>query len=155
MTARRAAVGDAAEIVRLRAVMTAALFGRSQEGPWDAVTLARLERWLGDPDAPTAVFVVDAPDGASLAATAIGTIDERLPHARNPSGVTGYVYGVSTDPRWRRRGFSRAAMRALLGWYADRGVHRIDLHASPSGESLYRELGFTDASGAALTLRAH
>lgn len=148
---RRAGPGDEAEVARLRELMTSALFGPGGEGPWTAETLARLTRWLADPDATTAVFVVDAPDGVGLAACVIGTYNERLPSARNPSGTSGYVYGVSTDPRWQRRGYSRAAMTALLEWYDSRGVVRIDLHASEFGEGLYRKLGFAEARGAALT----
>lgn len=151
--ARRAVPGDEYQIARLRGLMSSALFGPQQEGPWTDQTIARLARWLGDPDgADTAVFVVDAPGGEELAASAIGTIDQRLPSPRNPSGTIGYVYGVSTDPRWQRRGYSRAAMTALLDWYGRRGVTRIDLHASEFGEGLYRELGFTDGRGVALSL---
>jgi GNAT superfamily N-acetyltransferase len=150
---RRAVPGDEPEILRLRDLMAAALFRPYEAGPWMDEARARLARWLADPDAPTAAFVVDAPDGQGLAATVIGTIDERLPSPRNPSGVVGYVYGVSTDPRWQRRGFSRAAMTALLDWYEQRGVARIELHASEYGEGLYRQLGFTEPHGVPLTLR--
>ena len=151
--ARRAGPGDEAEVARLRGLMSATLFGPDGEGPWTAETLARLTRWLADPDATTAVFVVDAPDGRGLAACVIGTFEERLPSPRNPTGTAGYVYGVSTEPRWQRRGYSRAAMTALLEWFDLRGVVRVDLHASEYGERLYRELGFTEVRGAALTLR--
>ena len=61
----------------------------------------------------------------------------------NPTGLRGYVYNVATDPAYRRRGFSRACMTALLGWYAERGVGVVDLRASPEGEPLYTGLGFT------------
>ncbi|MEY9963829.1 GNAT superfamily N-acetyltransferase [Streptacidiphilus sp. MAP12-16] len=150
---RRGVPGDEAEIARLREVMVTTLFGPYEDGPWTAETLLRLNRWLSDPDATTAAFVVDAPDGSGLAASVIGVITERLPSPHNPSGRAGYVYGVCTDPRWRRRGFSRAAMRALLDWFDDREVPRVDLHASEYGEALYRELGFTDCHGTALALR--
>ena len=120
--------------------------------PGDEDEIARLRRWLADPDADTAAFVVDAPDGVGLAASVIGVIVERLPGQYNRSGLFGYVYGVSTEQRWRRRGYSRLAMQALLDWYAERGVTRIDLHASEFGEGLYRELGFVDCNGAALAL---
>ncbi|QMU69537.1 GNAT family N-acetyltransferase [Streptacidiphilus sp. P02-A3a] len=148
---RRAGPGDEAEVVRLRELMSSTLFGPGAEGPWTGEAMARLARWLADPDAATAVFVVDAPDGAGLAASVIGTYSERLPSARNPAGLSGYVYGVSTDPRWQRRGFSRAAMTALLDWFDRCGVVRIDLHASEFGEGLYRKLGFAETRGAALS----
>ena len=149
---RRAVPGDEDEISRLRDLMASTLFGPVEEGPWTVETRARLRRWFADPDADTAAFVVDAPDGAGLAASVIGVIFERLPGKSNRSGLCGYVYGVSTDERWRRRGYSRRAMQALLDWYAERGVTRIDLHASEFGEGLYRDLGFVDCNGAALVL---
>jgi GNAT superfamily N-acetyltransferase len=151
--ARRAGPGDAAEVARLRQLMVSALFGPEEEGPWTAETLARLARWFADPDARTAAFVVDAPDGQGLAASVIGTFADQLPGSRNPSGLVGYVYGVSTDPRWQRLGCSRVAMTALLEWFEQHDVARIDLHASEFGERLYRQLGFSDAYGKALAWR--
>jgi hypothetical protein len=40
---------------------------------------------------------------------------------------------------------------ATLDWLRDRGVPRVDLHASEEGESLYRDLGFHEPRGVALT----
>jgi GNAT superfamily N-acetyltransferase len=115
-----------------------------------AVKKARAWLEAGD-EAGTVCFVIDAPDGDGLAASAIGAVDERLPSERNPSGVSGYVYGVCTDERYRRRGYSRLVMRALLDWYIAQGIPRVELHASEYGDALYRELGFTEPFGAALT----
>jgi hypothetical protein len=42
-------------------------------------------------------------------------------------------------------------LQALLDWYADQGIPRIELHASEFGEALYRELGFAETKGVALT----
>jgi len=142
--ARRAQPGEEAEVARLRGLMSATLFGPQEDGPWFA-----------DPDAHTVAFVIDAPDGQGLAASAIGTFFERLPGPRSPNGTVGYVYGVSTDPRWQRRGYSRAAMTALLEWFDQHGVSRIELHASEFGEELYRQLGFTDSVAKALVRHRH
>ena len=57
-------------------------------------------------------------------------------------GVTGHIFNVATDPPYRRRGYSRTCMVALLEWYQRRGVPRVELNASPDGERLYQELGF-------------
>lgn len=151
--ARRALPDDAAEVARLREVMGAELFGGDEPGPWQDETVRRLRHWFGDPDAGTAAFVVDAPEGGFVAASAVGVIIVRLPNSNNPSGLTGYVYGVCTDPRSRRRGYSRTVMRALLAWFAERDVTRVELHASEFGEGLYRELGFVDCHGTALSLK--
>ncbi|SCF02795.1 Ribosomal protein S18 acetylase RimI [Micromonospora purpureochromogenes] len=151
---RRAGPGDAAEIVRLRGVMLASMDGAEPPpGPWQPAAREVLRERLADPVDLMAVFVVDAPDRPGvLAACATGTIERRLGGPGNPSGLTGYVFNVVTDPGYRRRGYSRACMTGLLDWYRDRGVLKIDLRASVAGEALYRSLGFRDTPGPTLRL---
>lgn len=150
---RRAVPGDEHEVIRLRNEMRKAVWPDSVvDDGYDELATSVVLGWLRQgPEARTAAFVVDAPDGSGgLAASVIGAVDERLPSARNPSGRSGYVYGVSTDPRFRRQGYSRLAMTALLDWYEELGITRIELHASEFGEGLYRELGFTEPGGVAM-----
>ncbi|MFL6110061.1 MAG: GNAT family N-acetyltransferase [Catenulispora sp.] len=153
--ARRAVPGDEEEIVRLRHQMLFAVFGTPPPPADEPTRLAAVKKtrsWLEAGDgAGTVCFVIDAPDGEGLAASAIGAVDERLPSHRNPSGLSGYVYGVCTDERYRRRGYSRIVMRALLDWYIAQGIPRVELHASEYAEPLYRELGFAEPNGLALT----
>ena len=153
--ARRAVPGDEQEIQRLRHQMAFAVFGVEPppaDEPNHVAAVKKVRQWLeGGDEAGTACFVIDAPDGDGLAASAIGAIDERLPSERNPSGRSGYIYGVCTEERYRRRGYSRLVLQALIDWYASQGVPRIELHASEYGEALYRELGFDDPKGLALT----
>ena len=85
---------------------------------------------------------MDRPDGPGLAACVVGAVDQRQPGPRDTSGLRGYVYNVATDVAYRRRGFSRACMTALLDWYARRGITAVDLRASADGEPLYASLGF-------------
>ena len=157
MRVRRAVPGDEGEIIRLRHQMALAVFGTApppEDDPNHVAALKKTRTWLEGGDAAgTACFVIDAPDAdvPGLAASAIGAIDERLPSDRNPSGRSGYVYGVCTDGRYRRRGYSRLVMQALIDWYTAQGVPRIELHASEHGEALYRELGFVESKGLALT----
>lgn len=154
-TARRAVPGDEEEILRLRHQMARDVFGVEPPPADEASHVAALKlvrTWLEVGDgAGTVFFVVDALEGEGLAASAIGAVDQRLPNARNPSGLCGYVYGVCTDDRYRRRGYSRLVMRALLDWYDSQGIPRVELHASEYGDALYRQLGFTEPAGVALT----
>lgn len=142
--ARRATGEDAAEVIRLRGLMLASIAGTEPPpGPWRDTAREALRERLGDPDGSMAAFVVDAPDApGTLAACAVGTIEWRLGGPANPSGRVGYVFNVCTDPRHRRRGYSRACLTALLGWYHDRGVRTVDLRTSASAQPLYRSLGF-------------
>ncbi|MEV5822737.1 GNAT family N-acetyltransferase [Micromonospora haikouensis] len=154
VTVRRAAVEDAAEIVRLRAVMLGSMDGSEPApGPWQEATRATLRERLAEPQGTLGVFVVNAPDRpGELAAVAVGTIERRLGGPANPSGLTGYVFNVVTDPAYRRRGYSRACLEALLDWYRKHGVGKVDLRASAEGEPLYRSLGFVPTPGPTLRL---
>ena len=151
---RRAIVDDARELVRLRGVMLAAVNGVEPEpGQWQVAAVETLCQRLADPDGSLAAFVVDQPDGpGGLAACAVGVIECRLPSPDNPRGEVGYVFNVATDAAYRRRGYSRACMEALLGWYQRRAVRKIDLGASAEGEPLYRALGFVPRSSPAMRL---
>lgn len=141
---RRADVEDAAELMRLRTVMLEAMPGSEvTAGPWVAAGITILRERLADPSDLLAAFVVDRPDQPGLAACVVGAIDQRLPGPKDPTGQRGYVFSVATDPAYRRRGYSRACMTALLAWYAQRGIGAVDLRASPDGEPLYTDLGFT------------
>lgn len=155
--ARRARPADAEELMRLRAVMIAGMAGAEPApGPWQRTGADVLRQQLRDPAAAPAAFVVDDPaQPGRLAACALGAIDQRLPGPGNPTGKVGYVYNVATDPRHRRRGYSRACLRALLTWYDEQGVNTVDLRASADGEPLYAELGFVRARQPGMRLIRH
>lgn len=127
-----------------------------EPGPWQAIAKQTLRKRLAEPPAAAslAAFVVDRPDQPGrLAACAIGVIEQRLGSPDNPSGDYGYIFNVATDPHYRRRGFSRTCMEALLEWYRQRGVHKIDLRATEAGEPLYRSLGFAHSAYPLMRLR--
>jgi RimJ/RimL family protein N-acetyltransferase len=134
-----AVVEDAEELVRLRHVMLSS-FDHVPAGPWEDTAVETLQERLPEEDPTLVAFVIDRPGG--LAACAVGTVEYRLGGPKNPSGEVGYVFNVSTDPDYRRRGYARACMEALIQWYAERGITKIDLKASPDGEPLYSSLGF-------------
>ncbi|MGH8982170.1 MAG: GNAT family N-acetyltransferase, partial [Acidimicrobiales bacterium] len=91
--------------------------------------------------------VVDAPEPGGLAASCLAELAWRIPSPTRPAAPQAYVSSVSTDPRWRRRGFARAALALLLAELGDRGVRRVELHATPDGTALYESLGFVPRTG--------
>ncbi|MEV0399841.1 GNAT family N-acetyltransferase [Actinoallomurus sp. NPDC050550] len=142
---RAAVVSDIPELIRLRALLFGDLGATGWEAPppgedWLRACADALREQLTDDSVK--ILVIDGDTG--LAACGIGAIDRRLPGPYNLSGLIGHVYGVVTDPAYRRRGHSRAIMEGLLGWFTDREVRRVNLNASPDGEPLYRSLGFTE-----------
>ncbi|WP_433605678.1 GNAT family N-acetyltransferase [Dactylosporangium sp. CA-139114] len=86
------------------------------------------------------------------AACAVGIFEERLGSPANPSGLTGYVFSVATDPAHRRRGHATACRKALLAWFAANGVHRVNLRASEDGLPLYEKLGFELQPGPSMAI---
>ncbi|NSC20392.1 GNAT family N-acetyltransferase [Streptomyces albus subsp. chlorinus] len=149
VTPRAATADDAEELVRLRRLMFASMNGKDEPGPWerDAVRMAR--RQLAQPEPPLLAFVVDG-DAAGrpphLAACAVGRIEERLPAPGHPTGRFGFVFNVCTGERYRGRGYARATTHALLAAFARGGVTRVDLHATPEAEAMYRSFGFAPHS---------
>jgi ribosomal protein S18 acetylase RimI-like enzyme len=144
---RQAVADDIPELVRLRALLFETL-GESSDGWQDALAQVLKDELTGD---TMRILVVDGDGG--LAACGVGIIERRLPGPRLPNGRLGQVINVVTDPAHRRRGHSRAIMNELLGWFAEREVARVDLHASVDGEPLYRALGFVDHPEPALYWR--
>jgi GNAT superfamily N-acetyltransferase len=142
---RQAVEYDLVELLRLRAL----LFDDPGDGWLDSLAVVLKEQLTAD---DVRVLVVDGGEDR-LAAWAIGTIEQRLPGPRLHNGRVGQVIGAVTDPAHRRSGHRRALTEALLDWFRDRGVARVELDAGAEGEPLYRELGFTDRADLALSRR--
>jgi GNAT superfamily N-acetyltransferase len=151
---REATPDDAAELVRLRGVILTSVAGEEPApGAWRETTVRTLHSRLAEPDGSLVAFVVDSPhQPGTLAACVIGVIEDQLGSPDNPTGETGYVFSVATDPDHRRRGYSRACMQRLLAWYRWRGITKVDLRASTEGEPLYRSLGFVRTRHPAMQL---
>lgn len=150
---RRAAEADAGELLRLRRVMLEAVTGKDVPGPWQETAWATLRQRLAERDDSFAAYVVANPDRpGGLVACVVGVIESRLGGPNNPTGDVGYVFNVATDPDYRRRGYSRACMEALIDWYRRRGVTSVDLRASAEGEPLYRALGFVPSTAPTMRL---
>ena len=151
---RRAGPADADGLMELRGVMLGGIGGGPPvSGDWQRAGAAMLRERLVREERRLAAFVVERDGEPGLAACVVGQVDQRLPGPGDPTGLRGYVYNVATDPAYRRRGFSRACMTALLEWFDGLGVTVVDLRASASGEPLYASLGFTRTPDPAMRLR--
>lgn len=152
---RRASAADASELVRLRKVMLTAFSGdEPADGEWQRIASDTLQRRLSESDATLVAFVVERPDQPGvLAACAIGVVEHRLGGPDNPTGEVGYIFNVATDSDQRRQGYSRCCTTALLNWYRQRGIRKVDLRASSEGEPLYESLGFAHTSEPAMRIR--
>ncbi|HWL35461.1 MAG TPA: GNAT family N-acetyltransferase [Frankiaceae bacterium] len=140
MPLRRATPDDAPDLVRLRRVMYDAMDVDHSSPEWAASCEAVLRERLASGE--MAAYVVE--DGGRLVAGGVGMVEQRLPGPRNPSGLHGYVQSMATDPSARRCGHAREVFGALLAWFEEKGVTRIDLHATQYGAPLYRSYGFSE-----------
>ena len=152
--ARLATTADTDELVRLRGVILSAIHGGEDvSGPWEENAARLLREWLGAADSGFAAFVVERPDEPGrLASCAAVVIHRFLSGPANPAGKVAYVYNVVTDAAYRRRGYSRACMEAIVDWCRGQGIPSVDLHASTEAEPLYRSMGFVQQDEPAMHL---
>ncbi|MFJ7419612.1 GNAT family N-acetyltransferase [Streptomyces uncialis] len=147
VTVRRAVVADAGELARLRHLsLTCPAVPWTEpravpDGPWTTECREAIAALLRDQDR-TAAFVVDAGPGR-LAACAMGLLLPRLPGPDSAKPFNGDISTVATDPEFRRLGYARATMTALMDWMAVSGCKGVSLSSSPEGEPLYTSFGFT------------
>ena len=113
---------------------------------WQDAASARLTEGLGG--GHLVVAVVDAPDPVGgLAASGIAAIVEQLPGPTNPTGLEARISSMSTNTGHRRQGMASAVLDRLLAELDDRGIERIELHATPEGRPLYESRGFGPRPG--------
>ncbi len=148
-TLRRAGPADAADLTRLRATMHRAM----EDVPtpeWEARCRSDFRRRLGA--STFAAYVVEE-EGAVVSAGA-GWLEEHLPSPYQLDGRRGHIASMSTEPGARRQGHGRLVVGALMGWFGQLGVARVDLRATPDGQPLYEEFGFRVLGGATMAWTA-
>lgn len=149
-TVRRATPDDAPALVVLRAAMVESVNGTPPEdNGWRESCEAQLRERLAADDMCIA-YVVDGPGGVPVSC-GMGWVQWVPPAPSNVSGRMGFVASMSTLPQSRGRGAARAIFAALMAWFEQQGVTRVDLHASDMGEALYREYGFSEPRSKAMT----
>lgn len=97
-------------------------------------------------------FVIDRPV-TGVVAVAVGRLHETLPSPRRRGTTAGYVDWVATAAHFRRQGFARAVVAALVTWFETNGAGIVELHASPAAEGLYRDMGFEGGGPVSLSRR--
>lgn len=148
---RRALVEDAADLTRLRALMMTAMGNDPAVPGWAQACEQALRRRLAEPDRFTA-WVVEA-DGRPVS-SGVGWLEEHLPSPGAFDGRRGHVASMSTEPAHRRQGHGRQVLTALMGWFGELGVPRVDLRATSDGQPLYESVGFRALGGATMAWTA-
>lgn len=78
-----------------------------------------------------------------LVATGSLCLFNRIPYAENLTGLEGYILNIYTSPEYRKRGYAKQILDAILAYSKGAGIKRLWLNASEDGESVYAKLGFT------------
>lgn len=82
-----------------------------------------------------------------IVSTAGACIMKRPPSFTNPTGEFVYITNVYTVNEYRRQGIATKLVELVLEDAKSRGYSFAQLHASEDGKSVYKKLGFHDASG--------
>lgn len=142
---RRARVTDIPELLRLRGVMFHDMHFDIASTEWIDSTSTSFKRHL--PLATIIGAVMDRVPEPGLCASGLLQIQEGLGSPRFPKGAVGHISSVTVDPEWRRQGIGESLLRFLIDEARTLGLERIELHATPDGEGIYRKLGFHDCQG--------
>ncbi|HVF21131.1 MAG TPA: GNAT family N-acetyltransferase [Mycobacteriales bacterium] len=152
MTLRRATPADAAELTDLRAAMYVAWGDDPSGQEWRDSATAMFERRLRDEPESFVAYVVEDGSGR-IVASGVGWVTEHLPNPHNLTGLRGHIASMSTLEAVRGQGHGRAVIDALLAWFDQRDILRVDLVATPMGEPLYRSVGFAEHGNATALVR--
>jgi ribosomal protein S18 acetylase RimI-like enzyme len=145
-TLRRATPADAEELTRLRGLMHLAMGAESLPEEWRTACERAFARRLSEPD--FVAFVVEH-DGR-LVSCGTGWLEEHLPSPGQYDGRRGHIASMSTEVEHRRRGYARQVFAALMEWFAEQAVPRVDLRATEDGRGLYESFGFRVLGGATM-----
>ncbi|HLN73545.1 MAG TPA: GNAT family N-acetyltransferase [Prolixibacteraceae bacterium] len=61
-----------------------------------------------------------------------------------PDGKTGYILNMFTIKEYRKNGIGSMLFQRLIDDAKCLGLDKIELHATPDGEPIYRKFGFTE-----------
>ena len=149
-TLRRATPADAEDLTRLRGLMHLAMGAASLPDVWRTSCEAAFRRRLAEPD--FVAFLVE--DGGRVVSCGAGWLEEHLPSPGQFDGRRGHIASMSTDPEFRRNGHARLVFGALMEWFAQQDVPRVDLRATEDGRGLYESFGFRVLGGATMAWTA-
>ena len=145
---RAATAEDGAQLLRLWAL----LFdegGTTSGEPWKGHARKWFTRYVDD--TRNARFPAIEVDG-ELVATAIGTLEIGVPSPQCVRGRTVRLTNVITLPEHRGQGHGTRLVLDVVAWARSIVADRVDLSATPAGQRLYENLGFTVTSAPRMKL---
>lgn len=92
-------------------------------------------------------------DGDIAVGVGIMAVYKRLGQFTSPDGLIAYVQNMYTLEAYRGRGAGSAILRYMTDYAKENNISRLELHASPLGEPVYRKQGFEEHNEPFLMLK--
>jgi GNAT superfamily N-acetyltransferase len=116
---------------------------------WQAAARDWFERSV---DAPASTRIPVVTVGTQVVATAIGTVELGVPNPFCPTGRTVRLANVITLSAHRGQGHGTRLVHDIVAWARSVHADRVDLSATPDGQRIYEQLGFTLTSAPRMKL---
>lgn len=121
----------------------------TRDEPWRRHARTWFAEFVGDPHVVR--FPVIEVDG-QIVSTGIGALELGVPNPYCPRGRTVRLANVITHPEHRRKGYATLVVDDVTDWARSIDADRIDLSASPEGQSIYKRAGFVATTAPRLKL---
>ncbi len=104
--------------------------------------------WLEQATSQGTATAVVAYDSATekIVASGIGIVYNDIPQPWLPNGKMGYIRWMSTEEDFRGYGVGEKVLNALMKWFEEKEITRVQLHASDKAVEFYKQHGFVDTS---------
>jgi GNAT superfamily N-acetyltransferase len=103
------------------------------------------------PDGALQAWVIEAAD--RIVASGAILFADWLPRPGDLTEVLAYLHSVYTEPDYRKRGLAQRIVQTMIDACREKGLKRVNLHASPAGHSIYETLGFLPTNEMRLLLK--
>ncbi len=141
---RDATTNDIDEILRLAYAMWSDFGLNIPHGDWEEASRVFMTSRLGSGD--YRILVIEDPkQPGHLIACGVGLLFDLTPAFWLPNGRMGYLQWFYTEPEWRKKGLSSSILDEFTDWFSDHDIDRVQLHAAPMAEKLYRQRGFENS----------
>ena len=142
MSVEKATAKDVPELVKLRLA-----YLREDSGRPDDAETANIQKSLPDyfqKHLGQDLFAYVLREAGQIVSCAFLLIVEKPMSPAFPNGLTGIVLNVYTRPSYRRKGYAKGVMTALLSEAKEKGLSVVELKSTADGYPLYKSLGFTE-----------
>ena len=148
---KRACISDIASLTALRVE-----FLREDCGELSEEVTGKLKESLPvyfEKNLNRSIFCYLIREAEAVVACAFLLVVEKPANPMFITGKTGTVLNVYTKPAFRRKGYGKALMEALLQDAAEMNLSSVDLEATEDGYDLYKSVGFKDYASKYRTMK--